>query len=286
MSDPTVLFIGSTGAGKSNYLFRLWLALRDDKKRALVRDGNPKELQYLNNGVSRQLAGQFADRTPMDVRERVAIPLMFNDAPASLTVPDRPGEDWEKFYQRRRFPTDWLDLLHEKTSCLIFVPAVGTDAPHDWMSIQRFQGAAANLGFDADLRDAPPPTQIVVADTIQLLQAQIKQSVSTSHIPRIGIVITAWDMLPAEQQALGPLEFLRIEHKLLYDLITANRDRFGIETFGVTLYGGDLNDPEFAKDFGDRHPKERGAVWHQLNGQVECSDDLVLPLAWALSAGT
>ncbi|RJF86111.1 hypothetical protein [Sphingomonas cavernae] len=286
MSEPTALFIGSPGAGKSNYLFRLWLALRDDRQRTIMRDGNPAELQYLNDGVSRQLAGQFADHTSMGVRERIAIPLKVNGVPASLTVPDRPGEDWKKFYERRRFPTDWLDLIHDTTSCLVFVPAVGTDAPHDWMTIQRFQGAGANLGTNADLRDAPPPTQMVLADTIQLLQAQFRQSVGPAHVPRIGIVITAWDMLPAEQQAGGPLQHLRTEHKLLYDFITANRERFAIEAFGITLYGGDLNDPEFTKDFGDKHPRERGEVWHQLNGAVECSDDLVLPIAWALSAGT
>jgi hypothetical protein len=100
--------------------------------------------------------------------------------------------------------------------------------------------------------------------------------------PRIGLVISGWDRLPLEEQQSGPLEHLRVEQKLLHDFIVSN-GTLNIQPFGVTLFGGDLNNPAFQASFGDHHPRDRGAVWHELNGVVECSNDLALPVAWALS---
>ena len=44
-----VLLIGGPDAGKSNFLFRLWIAI-DTGQGALVKDGLPSELDYLSGG--------------------------------------------------------------------------------------------------------------------------------------------------------------------------------------------------------------------------------------------
>ena len=45
-----VLLIGGPDAGKSNFLFRLWIAI-DAGQGALVKDGLPSELDYLSGGA-------------------------------------------------------------------------------------------------------------------------------------------------------------------------------------------------------------------------------------------
>ncbi|XIA63659.1 hypothetical protein ACFIOY_32050 [Bradyrhizobium sp. TZ2] len=102
-----VVIVGGVDAGKTNYLLRFWLAMRDRKHRALVPDGLPIDAEYLNLGVAEQLKGQFAGHTQRGTRTLCEIPVKIGDHPAALVVPDGPGEDWQRLYVERRWPADW-----------------------------------------------------------------------------------------------------------------------------------------------------------------------------------
>lgn len=285
MSDHrTVLFIGGHAAGKTNLLIRLWMALRNGGDSQITSRGLPADLNYLNDGMATQLAGGYAEHTPAGLEARPSIPVSLDGVDGDLLIPDRPGEDWTRFYNERRWPDDWLDLIRPTTTCLLLVRSKPPEGQvKDWLALQHFLGPQANFNMAADHSKDPPPAQVILVDWIQLIAGLFQKKLGRSVRPRIGVIITAWDDLDADAQVEGPMEHLRNEHKLLFDFITNNRDRMDIEVFGVTLFGGDLNNAEFADrlvDAGD--PRKNGAVAHELAGQVEVSPDLMLPIVWAL----
>lgn len=244
----------------------------------------PAAAEYLTKGAEAQLGGRFAEHTPHDVNERIELPLVVNGHDATLVVPDRPGEDWRKFYGERRFPADWIELVGHGTSWLIFVRAGGFEHALDWYSVQKYRGASANfVGPRATTPEVP--TQVVLVDWLQLIERLSHARTSPSVRPRIGIVISAWDSLGADQQEAGPMDYLSSEAKLLHDFMICNTGRFDMAAFGTSLYGGDLKDADFVTRFRtEGNPKGRGYVWAEHNGALTRYADLAFPAAWALGA--
>ncbi|MHC4054107.1 TRAFAC clade GTPase domain-containing protein [Bradyrhizobium sp. 25ACV] len=238
-----VVIVGGVDAGKTNYLLRFWLAMRDRKHRALVPDGLPIDAEYLNLGVAEQLKGQFAGHTQRGTRTICEIPVKIGDRPAALVVPDGPGEDWQRLYVERRWPADWERLVGEDSSFLILVRVHSDEirSPLDWIQVQNLFGANANLeGHVAGHLPDGPPTQVILVEWIQMIIALCKQRSGPTVRPRIGVLITAWDLLSQDEQTEGPNGYLKSQYRLLSDYLRSNEDRAEFATFGVSLFGGDL----------------------------------------------
>lgn len=286
MTQRTVLFIGSPDAGKSNYLFRLWLALRDGKHRRLQpQQAPPDDVAYLNAGANDQLRGEYAQRTLGEVNERPILPLMVDSEPVTLMAPDRPGEDWDKLYAERRWPGGWIDLLTPSTSYLLFVPTRGTVPLSSWFQVQAMRGPEANFTRAADGSSAAPPMQVVASDWIQMIvkaHQRATQWSTTSPPPRIGIILTGWDNVIRDGDTSTPAQFLKREHRLLYELASNIAPAAVCEVFGTSIYGDDLNDVAFKGELrdGEVRPQDRGYVVR--GDSTEPVTDLALPVAWAL----
>ncbi len=287
MSLRTVLFVGSPNVGKSNYLFRLWLALRDGKHRRLKPSGTPEDLEYLNVGASAQLRGEYAQRTLGEVIERPNLPLLLDDAPVLLVAPDRPGEDWDKLYDERRWPSGWVDMITDQTGYLVFIPSTGSVQIPDWITVQALRGAKSNFRKAADLSTSAVPTQVVAVDWMQMLETAHRKVARWSPAasrPRIGLVITAWDKIEAKEPGLSPTAFLKREHRLLHDFLANGVGTVEYKIFATSLYGKDLNDPEFKASLrtGDTPPQAMGYVVTDCAEGPATSNDLALPAIWAL----
>jgi hypothetical protein len=285
-----VLLIGGPGAGKSNLLFRLWSAVRANRSDRIKPRGSPADLVYLNEGVQTQFNGHFVDHTSAPPETQPFIPIVFDDKPAEFLIPDRPGEDWNRLFNDRRWPDEWLEHITQSTSFLIVVRAKdekdgAEPPPMDWLSLQRFLGPSANFAQNQDLSGAPPPQAIVVVDWIQLILGLQRAQFGGGLRPKVGIVITAWDCLSTETQDAGPVSYIRREFRILSDFIANNRTRFDCEVFGVTLFGGDLNDPAFSCEVVNAEdPRSKGWVSRVQDGVVARSDNLLAPIEWALAA--
>ena len=129
------------------------------------------------------------------------------------------------------------------------------------------------------------PTQVVLVEWLQFLRQVYTAKVGYNYRPRIGIVVSAWDLVPNDQQAEGPSKYLDANFPLLAQFIESNRDRFDIQCFGVSVTGGDLdNMPGYKQQYIDGNPQNAGFVLHEINGKPEQVTDHTLPVAWALGA--
>lgn len=317
----SVLLIGGPDAGKSNYLFRLWIALNDGRG-ALTKDGLPSDVEYLRAGAERLLEGAFAGRTSKEVHERIEMPVKTSESGAQvrrgvLLVPDMPGEQIRAIYRNRQWSKAWEEHISARCGCLIFIRAGSSEnvVSLDWATCIEIYGAAisppssatpeansdsaaasAPAGAKAeaqpgqkqtDLKDGEsknePPTQVLLTDWMQFLRRAIADHVGGAHRPRVGVVVSAWDAVPADQVAAGPLQYLKDNFPLLHQFVETNGDYLDLQVFGLSVVSGDLKaDTEFRKKYEAGNPREFGFVIHSLQGELRQAADVTLPVAWAL----
>lgn len=285
LAERTVMFVGGPETGKSNYLFRLWLALRDGEQRPITARGLPALAEYLRQGSETQLRGSFARHTPEGGGSICEIPIYAGGLESSIILPDRPGEEWLRFYRERRWPADWETLLSTNTSCLIFLRANSAlnQAPLDWITIQRFQGNVANLERNEDASGSETPTQVLVIDLIQML-LRLARKLGKKDF-RIGIVVSAWDTVSVEEQAAGPFAYINTEFPMLGSFLRSSRELVEPVVFGLSIFDGDFNNQAgFREDFQTAgNPRERGSVViDNIRGKIARTSDLTAPVAWSL----
>lgn len=324
VKSNSVLMIGAHDSGKSNFLMRLWLAL-DAAQGILVKDGNPRELDYLRNGAAALLTGKYAGHTSSDVYERVEIAVKNNPTArvqysGTLFVPDLAGEQIPAIYRNRQWSQAWEDQIQVGCSCLLFVRIESKElvAPLDWVQCSALLGgiipeaagdapSAVDVGGIAEPGEnsrtnaiAPeqknlddpqedeseperPPTQVVLVDWLQFLRAAFTARAGGDYKPRIGIVVSAWDKAPADQQTLGAAKWVSSNLPMLADFCDANDAAFDFQYFGVTVTDGDLEEnATFKAEYLQGNPRKAGRISHSLDGTVQTSLDMTLPVAWAL----
>lgn len=273
------MFVGGPGSGKSNYLFRAWIAIEHETGQ-LRKHGLPPELGYLHDGAARLLAGNFAPHTSLSAPTTCEIPVTFvgNTTVSNLTVPDVSGEVWNDVYERRQWPTAWDAFITDRCSFVLFVRA---GSPHnvkplDWLTCERLYKDRA-----VARAEARAPTQVFLVDWLQTLRELVTKGAGSASIPRLSVVVTAWDTV---QEDLGPQEFLAREFPLLDQFLRADLHGFEARVFGVSIAGGDLdNDPKFRAEYLAHDPKAHGYSITATGRKSERKvDDVLVPLYWAL----
>jgi double-GTPase-like protein len=286
-----VIIVGLPDSGKTNYIMRLWLALRDNIG-AVHSDGVPDDIEYLETGAAELLGGRFAPHTPHEVSNVARIPVSYERQAGQTThgvliVPDYSGEVWERVYQKREWPEDWERLFGPKCGCLLFIRA---DSEHlvpalDWISACKYFGApeevAAMVAQHAG--ESVTPSQVIFVEWLQFFRRAFTDNVSGDFIPRIGIVVSAWDLVPEDQKRFGPDIYVENNFPLLKQFLDTNSEAFDVQFFGVSIVGGDLDDAGgFRATYLDTGPKNAGAVVCKQNGTLVETKDLTYPVAWCL----
>jgi hypothetical protein len=285
------LLVGGPDAGKSNYLIRLWIALRAQAG-CLQADGLPADVQYLADGAQALLSGAFVGHTSQEVHIHNVIPVKSSlggkDFRGKLVVPDCSGEQWMRIHRNREWSDEWENAIPGLWGCLLFVRA-GSDqihAPLDWMSCVQFFGApteSQGRGADGENGEFQMPTQVVLIDWIQCLRNAVSAHGAGSVRLRVGVVVAAWDRVPGEQQKHRPLDYVASNFPMFHDFMLSNDDRYQFQCFGVSVAGGDFdNAPGFRDEYLSGSPEQAGYVVHTLGGTVQRSADHTLPVAWAM----
>jgi hypothetical protein len=286
----SVLLVGVQDAGKTNFLSRFWLNLEAGGG-ILTKAGLPADLDYLKTGGDHLLKGEFAPHTPQEVHDRTEIPVKSTAAGAKfrgkLIVPDLPGEQVLAVFRNRQWSETWEDQIRAGCGCLLFVRV---DSPEliahlDWMNCPTLFGMpVTDAAPQKDHVDrVKPPTQVVLVDWLQFLRKAFTDKVGGRYKPRIGIVVAAWDLVPADQKANGPEAWVRANLPLLWQFVHTNDDSFEFAYFGVSVASGDLAaDPAFKASYLKGDPLRAGEVIHSLGEALETSGETTLPVAWAM----
>ena len=123
------------------------------------------------------------------------------------------------------------------------------------------------------------PTQVLLSELLRFLQLTLRKR-SNGGLPRVAIVITAWDRLDAEAKALGPAAYIETQYPLFSGRLD-DASSVEIRLFGSSVVGGDLgDDPVFRQRFFEEDLNTSGYVVQEIDGKVREELDLTLPIAW------
>jgi hypothetical protein len=126
------------------------------------------------------------------------------------------------------------------------------------------------------------PTQVILCELIRFMEICLMDR-PDGGLPRVSIVVCAWDLVDREKFAKGPKAWLEHEYPLLAGRL-GDIQRLDVRIFGMSIVGGDLK-----TDAGCRDAVQEGGLdgcgWVAVEGaggKWERSGDLTLPLAWAI----
>lgn len=284
MTTRSVILIGGPDTGKTNFIARLWVALRSGSG-ALAASGTPDEIKYVEDAVNYLHQGSFAPRTDQNLEAdqgSITIPLGLGESLeeelAVLVIPDISGEIWKKAVETTELQSERMSQLEGAFGALLFVRVLSSlnVNPLDWVNAAELMERQGDNAQPDEM-----PTQVMLCEFLRFLELKLPD-----HTPgqkaRIAVIITAWDLLDSDRSAAGPKAYLRKEYPLFTGRL-ADLDRFDIKIFAMSILGGDPQaDQEFRDNLLDSDFESAGFVRFDHDGTVEEVNDVTLPVAWVI----
>jgi hypothetical protein len=278
-AKSSILLVGGSDAGKTNFLARLWLALAQRDGR-IVAPTVPQDVSYVEGAVKHLLQGEFAPHSTRDDGRRdfrATIEVRDSGVIAELVVPDVSGELWSSAVESREIDAEWMDTMNEAAGAIIFVRVLSDSLcnPLDWATAKDL--LQSGLTGEED----QIPTQVILSELLTFLEATLRHP---RRRPRVGIIVTAWDMLDAERAGRAPMAFIEEEFPMFAGRVR-DASRLEIEVFGFSAVGGDLKlDPAFKEHFLEEGIRGAGFVIVGDAGAARKLQDVTVPIAWVLGA--
>lgn len=280
MSDKSIILVGGPETGKSNYIGRLWLALKS-KKFGLVSTTPPEDIKYVEEVAGHLLRGSFAPRTePNDVAKEFFVSVESTDSShvkANLLVPDIHGEIWKKAVTTLELPDSWFKMLQQSSGAILFLRVLSplNVEPVDWVASQRFMRDIGGGGTE----EHQLPTQVTLIELLRFLEENMNDEVKE---PRVAVVLSAWDMLNDEDAKLGPVGFIKQQFPMLGGRLS-DLSRLKVKVFGLSIVGGNFGEQEFVDKALEEGIQDTGYVIKQEDdGSFKRYDDITEPIRWLL----
>lgn len=281
--NKTIILLGVPDTGKTNFLARLWEALRGGRG-TLVCHTPPDNIKYVEDALGHVLQGSFAPRSNKNISESrsdvlIAVTMagVADVSATDLVVPDVTGELWKKAVETLELPAHWMEDLQGASGAMLFVRVLSNEivAPLDWITARDVLRGTLALPKEKERL----PTQVELCELLRFLELSLKPHPDGSP-PRVAIIVTAYDLLDAEKAAQGPSRYLEREYPLFAGRLRDART-LSTRTFGASIVGGDLDtDEEFRNQFLDGEMSNCGFIVTEQNGAIETIPDITRPLAW------
>ncbi|MNZ21005.1 hypothetical protein D3C78_380700 [compost metagenome] len=170
-----------------------------------------------------------------------------------------------------------MSELRRADAALLFV-RVDSDQdvrPLDWVTSRNM---LEKVGGE---EDKGLPTQVMLCELIRFLEDSLANR-EDGGLPRLSVVITAWDRVDAEKFEQGPAAYLEREYPLVAGRLT-DLEGLDVQIFGLSVVGGDLkHDPNYRQAFLETGLDGQGwAVVNDGDGWRK-DPDVTLPIAWAV----
>lgn len=275
----SIILLGGPDSGKTNYIGRLWRAL-DVGTGALHAAEQPDDINFVLEVADHLFQGGFAPRSEhSDARRDFEVVVAAKrDGPRSrVVVPDISGELWRKAVIECEIAPDWMNELRQADAALLFV-RVDSDQdvrPLDWVTSRNMM---EKLGAE---EDQGLPTQVMLCELIRFLEGSLAKR-EDGGLPRLSVVVTAWDRVDADTFEHGPVAYLEREYPLVAGRL-ADLEYLEVQIFGLSVVGGDLkHDPDYRKAFLEAGLDDQGWVAVRDGDRWRKNSDLTLPIAWAV----
>lgn len=279
-----MILVGGPDTGKTNFIGRLWLALRTGKSR-LVSADLPQRIDYVQEIVAHLHQGSFAPRTDKNTEVspgEVVLPVKVREYDEGdifhVTIPDVSGEIWQTAVESNDLAPQWMRKLETAVGAILFVRVLSelNVDPVNWVTAARLMAPHGDAAEPDQI-----PTQVMLCELLRFLEDTLHRE-PTGHSPRVAVVVTACDLLDREQSRAGPQSYLQAQYPLFAGRL-ADIEALDVMVFGISILGGDLaQDSSFRTDFLASDGESAGYTLYDDNGVVRKSTDLTLPLHWVI----
>lgn len=274
-----MILIGGPDTGKTNFLARLVAHLRDGEG-SLRATRLPDDIQYIEDALAHLLKGEFAPRshnTTDEVSGHIVIDVreVTSGEEATISVPDVSGETWDDVANTAEISQAWLDRVRDASGALLFVRVLSelNVDPLDWVNAPQLLALA---GPNTELAI---PTQVMLCEFLRLLEENLSRE--SEGLPRVGIVLSAYDRLDKPTREAGPMEFIEHNYPLFAGKI-ANCAELDIGVFGSSVVGGELTDVAFKDDYLGGDLVESGYIIDGTVTPAQETTDISRPVSWVL----
>ena len=293
--DSTLLLVGLTGTGKTNFLVGLDVVLDSQTDpNGLVNSDLASDRAYLQPLKEQWLRGEVLEHTS---RQQPPTPhqlLVRHRATGSTIgfhIPDLAGETFDAHFVTRSMPQDFCDRLRQATGILLFLHC-NHNADHDLLDHPALMDPKP-APDNAQPQQTPDPAsewdpekacqQVKLVDLLQFIAETIPQSQPL----RVAVLISAWDLVEkahkdtpglATEMPNHPQQFLARRWPLLDQYLQSQNTVFYSRVFGVSARGGGDSIEEIARLTHFDRPTERVI----LVDDKHRSNDLTRPIRWLL----
>lgn len=275
----SIILLGGPDSGKTNYIGRLWQAL-DDETGSLHAAEQPEDINFVLEIADHLFAGSFAPRSEHSDARRdfeVVVAAKKNGPRSRVVVPDVSGELWRNAVIDNEIAPDWMDELKRADAALLFVRASSDQdvRPLDWVTSRHMLEKTGNV------EDQGLPTQVMLCELIHFLEDTLAER-EDGGLPRLSVVIAAWDLVDANTFEQGPVAYLEREYPLVAGRLS-DLEALDVQVFGLSVVGGDLKyDEEYRQAFLDAGMDGQGWVAVRDGDKWRKDPDVTLPIAWAV----
>lgn len=283
MKVNSIVLVGAPDSGKTNYLGRLWVALRA-RQGKLAAPEIPPDIQYVEQTLEHLMHGEFAPRSDKSLavsRHDFVVPVELTEAGNadgfSIVVPDVSGELWKSAVETFEISEEWMEQLQQSVGALLFVRILSNQnvTPLDWVTAERL----LKLHPADEDESHKIPTQVMLCELLRFLEYTLQPGKDGAR-PRVAIVVTAWDLLDAERGAAGPMAYLQTEYPLFAGKLQ-DTQKVEVKAFGVTIVGGDFEEAGFRTEFLENGDLQyAGHCVVESDGMIKKEVDLTFPVAW------
>ncbi|MCF6117154.1 hypothetical protein L2449_09535 [Mesorhizobium muleiense] len=278
----SIVLLGGPDSGKTNYVGRVWPAL-DAGKGRLHAAVQPQDIRFVLDVADHLYSGNFAPRSEHadDRRDfEVVVAAEKGGEQTTIVIPDISGELWLNAAEHGEVTTELMDEMRSANGALLFV-RVNSESdvrPLNWVTSKQL---LAKLG-NAD--EEGMPTQVMLCELLRFLEATLSERPG-GQLPRVSIVVSAWDIVDQQKFAIGPMAWLEREYPLLAGRLK-DMESIELNVFGLSVVGGDLKVDDICRnDVQENGLDGRGWVAVQDDEGVWRKDpDLTLPIAWAVGS--
>lgn len=280
MSEPDVLVLGGSGAGKTHYAGQLLGRMRHDRQgRLRLRPGGVEDLSKLEEVLACLEEGRAAGHTPAETWTGIRCELETSDGRnVLLEWPEYAGERLFAIMEQRSLPAEWRASIIRATGWILFVRPSTLKVYEDLL--ERPTGVAPQhtdsdevvldgKGWDDRARYVELLQMLLFAAGCSTFRRTLK--------PRLAVVLSCWDEL---EQPGTPEETLATRLPLVDAFIRSTWSDGAWSVWGLSSLGRALSQVEQDAEFARLGPEHFGYVVPP-NGQEQVKD-LTAPVAWLL----
>jgi hypothetical protein len=280
MSGKSILLIGNPDSGKSNFLAKLWLALQS-KKFSVVATNRPNDIKYVEEIAAHLLHGEFVPRTEKEETNRsfdISVNTSDGSTNATIHIPDLSGEIWRSAVETFEIPKKWHNNMRSSSAAMLFVRV------HSDLNVQPLDLVTSRELIDSGLAENQEnmhiPTQVSLIELLRFLESTLRQESMSK--PKVAVIVTAWDLMNADDAKQGPLGYLKREFPMFAGRLE-DSNVCEVRIFGSSVSGGDFRVPEFLDEYRRNDPKTAGfIITEDQAGTTRRINDLTIPLSWLL----